>query len=94
MPDVTGSASASRAEPSPGHAKRYGRAGAPTAAGAPWIAESIAEADKPLELSPDEELLLKQAREDFRFGRTLSLDDYKADLDVFFRGLRAKSKSL
>ena len=57
------------------------------------IAESIAEADTPLELSPDEELLLKQAREDFKYGRTLSLDDYKADLDAFFGGLRAKSNT-
>src|SRR5262245_23945870 len=47
------------------------------------IAESIAEVDSPLELSPEEELLLEQAREDFKYGRTLSLDDYKADLDAF-----------
>ena len=56
------------------------------------IAERIAEADVPLELSPDEEKLLEQAREDFKHGRSLSLDDYKADLDEFFRGLHANSK--
>ena len=58
------------------------------------IAESIAEADSPLELSPEEELLLEQAREDFKQGRTISLDDYRAELNAFFDGLRAKSKAV
>lgn len=57
------------------------------------IAESIAEADTPLELSASDEKLLRQAREDFKHGRTLSLDDFKADLDAFFSGMRARSKS-
>ena len=57
------------------------------------IAESIAEPDMPLDLSPEEELLLEQAREDFRQGRTISLDEYEAELDVLFDELRAKSKN-
>ena len=56
------------------------------------IAESIAEADSPLELSPEEEILLEQAREDFRQGRTISLDELDAELDILFDELRAKSK--
>jgi hypothetical protein len=53
------------------------------------IAESIAEADTPLELTPEEELLLEQAREDFKHGRTLSLDELDAELDLVFDELRA-----
>ena len=55
------------------------------------IAESIAGADVPLVLSSAEEQLLKQAREDFRHGRTQSLDDFKADLDVLFAELRCRT---
>ena len=53
------------------------------------IAENIAEADTPLELSPDEELLLEQSCEGFGQGRTLSLDELDAELDVLFDELRA-----
>ena len=57
------------------------------------IAETIADTDTPLELSPGEEHLLAQARDDFKHGRTISLDGFKADLDGFFDDLRARSKA-
>ena len=57
------------------------------------IAESIAQADTPLTLSSAEEALLAQSREDFAHGRTVTLEDFKADLDAFFGGLRARSKA-
>ena len=57
------------------------------------IAERIAGTDEPLELSPDEERMLAQARDDFAQGRTLSMGEFKADLDGFIGGLGANAKT-
>lgn len=56
------------------------------------IAEGSANANSPLNLSEHDEQLLAQAREDFRLGRTISLDEYKAELDGYFTGRRIESK--
>ena len=54
-----------------------------------WLDELAAGAEAPLLLSPAEEVLLGQARDDFKHGRTVTLDDYKAELDGLFASLRA-----
>ena len=56
------------------------------------IAESDLAPEAELELTAEEEALIEQGREDFRQGRTLSLEEWKADLDIFMVELRAKSK--
>ena len=57
------------------------------------IAESSVAGEAELELTPEEEVLLEQAREDFRLGRTLSAKEYHAEMDLFMQELAAKSKS-
>ena len=57
------------------------------------IAESSVAEEGELELTPEEEVLLEQAREDFRLGRVLSMEEFKADLDQLFVDLRATSKA-
>ena len=57
------------------------------------IAESSVAGEAELELTPEEEVLLEQAREDFRLGRTVGMEEFKADLDQLFVDLRAKSKA-
>ena len=58
-----------------------------------WLDELAAGADASLPLSPAEEVLLSQARDDFRHGRTVTLDEYNAELDGLFADLRANAKT-
>ena len=42
-----------------------------------------------LQLTPEEERLIEQSREDFRQGRVLDEDEYRAEMDAFMQQLRA-----
>ena len=53
------------------------------------IAESSVAGEGELVLTADEEVQLEQAREDFRLGRTLSMAEFKAEMDVFMQELAA-----
>lgn len=44
----------------------------------------------PRELTPRELELIEQSKEDFRHGRTLSSDEYRADMSAFLEVLKAK----
>ncbi len=57
------------------------------------IAERTSPGEEAFDLTPDEELLLQQAQDDFLQDRTLSLDQFSADMDAFMAGLRGKSGS-
>ena len=54
----------------------------------------IAETPSPREISfaltPDEERLLEQAQDGFKHGRTLSLEQFSAEMAAFMAGLRRK----
>ncbi len=52
------------------------------------IAESIASREAPLNLTPDEERLLAQARDDFKHGRALTMDEFSAEMEAFMAELR------
>jgi hypothetical protein len=52
------------------------------------LAEINAGSSKPLDLTSEDERLLGQARDDFKQGRTLSMDEYRADMDAFMANLR------
>ena len=56
------------------------------------IAESHVAEEVPLELTAEEERLLEQAQEDFRQGRTIGMEEFKAEMDGFMGELRARSK--
>ena len=53
------------------------------------IAESSVAEEGELVLTPEEEVLLEQAREDFRLGRTVGMEEFKAEMDVFMKELAA-----
>ena len=55
------------------------------------IAESDASKDMPLNLSDEEERLLAQARDDFKHGRALDTDEYRAEMSAFMQRLATKS---
>ena len=57
------------------------------------IAESSVAGEAELELTPEEEVLLEQAREDFRLERVLSAKEYHAEMDLFMKELAATFKS-
>ena len=44
----------------------------------------------PRELTPRELALIEQSKEDFRLGRTLGPDEYRAEMAAFMAGLKAK----
>lgn len=50
------------------------------------IAEGTA--GRPLQMTPDEEALIEQAREDFLHGRTMSMVDFSSEMDAFVASLR------
>jgi hypothetical protein len=54
------------------------------------IAETMASRDVPLVLTPEEERLLAQARDDFKHGRFLNAEAYRAEMDAFMRSLADK----
>ena len=56
------------------------------------IAETHAKREATLDLTQDEEQLLARARDDFKHGRTLSMDEFRADMDTFMAGLRRKAE--
>lgn len=56
------------------------------------FAESVVE-DEPLELTAEDEAAIEQAKRDFAEGRTLSFDEFCADLDAFMATLRDKSRA-
>ena len=58
------------------------------------FAESVADDDHPLELTAEDEAGIDQAKRDFDEGRTLSFDDFCADLDAFMATLRDKSRAV
>ena len=45
----------------------------------------------PLELTDDERAQLEASREDFRAGRTMSLDEAERETDAFLEGLRRRT---
>ena len=55
------------------------------------IAEGDAGKDVPIDLSLEEQQLLVQARDDFKHGRALNTDEYRAEMSAFIQGLAAKS---
>ena len=57
------------------------------------LAETGAAREAPLDLSHEEERLLSSARDDFRQGRTLSLEEYRAEMDAFMAGLRRTART-
>jgi hypothetical protein len=44
----------------------------------------------PLDLTPEELAGIERSREDFKHGRTLTDDEYQAEMDVFMARLAAK----
>jgi TRAP-type C4-dicarboxylate transport system substrate-binding protein len=54
------------------------------------IAERASPSDADLELTPEEERLIEQAQDDFKHGRTLTLDQFNADMDAFIADQRRK----
>ena len=57
------------------------------------FAESVAEEDRPLDLTADDEAAIEQARLDFTEGRTVSFDEFCADLDSFMATLCSKTRA-
>jgi hypothetical protein len=52
------------------------------------IAERTSPRELPLDLTSEETRLLEQGQDDFKHGRTLTLDEFSADMDAFMAGLR------
>jgi hypothetical protein len=55
------------------------------------IAENASPREVELDLTPEEERLIEQAQEDFRQGRTLTLEEFNAEMDVFMADQRRKA---
>ena len=47
----------------------------------------------PRDLTPRELALIEQSKEDFKAGRTVFLDDYKAEMEIFWAGMHVKQSS-
>lgn len=54
------------------------------------MAAPVADGMKPVEFTADELAAIEQGSEDFKHGRTLRLDEFRADMDAFFARLKAK----
>ena len=65
----------------------------PEAARADLIAraEAIAANADRFEFTPEDLAGIERGRQDFRHGRTLSLSEYRADMQAFFDRLKAKA---
>ena len=46
-----------------------------------------------LQLTPEEERLIEQSREDFRQGRSVSLSEWRAELDTFVANYKVGANS-
>ncbi len=55
--------------------------------------EAVAANVEPVEFTPEELAGIERGREDFKHGRTLSLPEYRTDMDAFFDRLKAKAQS-
>jgi hypothetical protein len=56
------------------------------------IAESASPREMELDLTPEDERLIEQSREDFRQGRTLTLEQYRTEMDTFMAELAVQAK--
>jgi TRAP-type C4-dicarboxylate transport system substrate-binding protein len=56
------------------------------------IAESASPREMELDLTPEEERLIEQAQDDFKHGRTLTLEQYRAEMDTFMAELAVQAK--
>ena len=56
------------------------------------IAEHAATRELALALTAEEERDLEQARADFAHGRTLTIDQFSADMDAFMADLRKQAQ--
>jgi hypothetical protein len=55
------------------------------------IAENASSGEMELDLTPDEERLIEQAQDDFKHGRTLTLEQFNAEMDTFMADQRQKA---
>ena len=55
------------------------------------LAERTADKAEPVDFSDEELAGIEKGREDFKHGRTLSMQEYRADMDAFFERLKAKA---
>jgi hypothetical protein len=54
------------------------------------MVQAWAEPREPLDLTPEELAGIERSREDFKHGRTLTDDEYQAEMDAFIARLAAK----
>ena len=54
------------------------------------VDEMVAPDELPRQLTTSELMLIEQSKDDFKAGRTLSGEQYRAEMDTFMQGLRAK----
>jgi hypothetical protein len=58
------------------------------------MVEAWAQPHAPLELKPEELAGIERSKDDFKHGRTLTDDDYQAEMDAFMKRLAAKQSTV